>query len=328
MSRAPLAIAGAIVLAGSVAAFAAENDLAKCRAIKDDKARLACFDDLRPVKAGASGSYLERAWKLAAEDKRIGIDELQPYRPIYIVLGKHTDNVNTQPTSPSPDHTVPAPIPWNSDEMMVQLSFKSELMSRQDFGRKILGLENVRLWFAYTQRAFWQIYNAGLSRPFRENTYEPEAIFTFGTGNGADGWKLLNLGFVHQSNGRPLPQSRSWYRLYAQGGWEWGPVSLLARAWWRVPEKPEKDDNPDIQSYLGRGDIQLRWNLENDKSVTVLARRALDSGHGFIEAAWTSRKLFGPARVYVQATSGYGESLIDYNFRQNTIGVGFAYSDW
>jgi phospholipase A1 len=101
---------------------------------------------------------------------------------------------------------------------------------------------------------------------------------------------------------------------------------VLARAWWRLPEEPEKDDNPDIQGYLGRGDVELRWNMENDKSVTLLARRALDSGRGFVEAAWTSRKLFGPARVYVQATSGYGESLIDYNFRQNTIGLGFAYS--
>ena len=327
MSRALLAIAGAIVLAVSAAAFTAEDDYARCRAIQDDKARLACFDDLRPAKAGVSGSYLERAWRLGAEDSRIGIDNVQPYRPIYIVLGKHTDNVNTQPASPSPDHTVAAPIPWNSDEMMFQLSLKSELVSRQDFGRKILGLENVRLWFAYTQRSFWQVYNAQLSRPFRDTDYEPEAIFTFGTGNDADGWKLLNVGVVHQSNGRALPQSRGWNRLYAQGGWEWGPFSLLARVWSRFPEKAEKDDNPDIQSYLGRGDIELRWNLENDKSVTLLARRALDTGRGFIEAAWTSRKLVGPARVYVQATSGYGESLIDYNFRQNTIGVGFAYSD-
>ena len=45
---------------------------------------------------------------------------------------------------------------------------------------------------------------------------------TFGTGNADDGWKLLNLGLVHQSNGRSLPQSRGWSRLYAQGGWEWG----------------------------------------------------------------------------------------------------------
>jgi phospholipase A1 len=299
MRQAPLAISGAVVLAGAVAAFAAE---------------------------GERGGHLEHAWKLGGEDKRISIDDVQPNRPIYIVLGKHTDNVNTLASSPSPNHSVATPIPWSADEMMFQLSFKSELMSRKDFGDGVLGLRNVRLWFAYTQRSFWQVYNARLSRPFRETNYEPEAILTFGTGNDADGWKLLNVGMVHQSNGRSLPQSRSWNRLYAQGGWEWGPWSVLARAWWRFPEEEEKDDNPDIQSYLGRGDIELRWNMENDKSVTVLIRRALDSGHGFIQGDWTSRKLFGPGRVYVQVTSGYGESLIDYNFRQTTIGVGFAYS--
>jgi hypothetical protein len=28
------------------------------------------------------------------------------------------------------------------------------------------------------------------------------------------------------------------------------------------------------------------------------------------------------------AAARYGESLIDYNFRQNTFGVGFAYGDF
>ena len=139
---------------------------------------------------------------------------------------------------------------------------------------------------------------------------------------------ILNLGGLNGLHGRSLPQSRGWDRLYAQGGWEWGPFVVLARAWWRLPEPTEKDDNPDIQSYFGRGDIELRWNMENDKSATLLVRRALDSGRGFVEAAWTSRKLFGPARVYVQATSGYGESLIDYNFKSQRIGIGVLMTDW
>lgn len=322
------AIVAAFVLAWSSAAFAADVDYTKCRDIKDDKDRLACFDNVDRAGAGEPNSYLERAWKLGAEDKRISIDDVQPYRPVYILVGKWTDRVNTQPSSPSPDHTVSAPIPWNADELSFQLSFKSELMSRHDFDEKFLGLKNVRLWFAYTQRSFWQVYTPRLSQPFRETDYEPEAILTFSTGNEGDGWKLLNLGAVHQSNGRTLPQSRGWNRLYAQGGWEWGGFSVLARAWWRVPEQADKDDNPDILNYLGRGDLQLRWNLENDKSVSALIRYAQNSGRGYIEADWTSRKLFGPARIYVQATSGYGESLIDYNFRQSTIGIGFAYRDW
>ena len=35
-----------------------------------------------------------------------------------------------------------------------------------------------------------------------------------------------------------------------------------------------------------------------------------------------------PARGYIQITSGYGESLTDYNFRQTTLGLGFVYREW
>lgn len=297
MSRVPLAIVGVSVLAASAAAIAAEDP---------------------------QGSYLERAWKLGVTDKRISIDDLQPYRPIYIVLGKHTDNVNTQPSSPAPDHTVPVPIPWSAQEMMFQLSFKSELVSRQDFGRKILGLENVRLWFAYTQRSFWQVYNSGLSRPFRDTDYEPEVIFTFSTGNGADGWKLLNLGVVHQSNGRALPQSRGWNRLYAQGGWEWHRFTLLARLWYRIPESVEDDDNPDIRQYLGSGDLVTRYQTDRGYVSSVLVRRK------YVQLDWATPLLaaLGAARLHLQLSAGYGESLIDYNHNQVTLGLGVSFGDW
>ena len=304
---------------------AGDADTAKCRDIQDDKERLACFDGADRAKNVPPASYLERHWKLGPGDGRIGIDDVQAHRPTYILLGKWTNHANTEPSSPAAGHTVPAPIPWNDDEVSFQLSFKSELVSRHEFDQKFLGLANARLWFAYTQQSFWQVYNPRLSRPFRETNYEPEVILTFGTGNPDGGWKLLNLGLVHQSNGRSLPQSRSWNRLYAQGGWEWGRLSVLGRAWWRIPESAEKDDNPDIQDYLGRGDVVLRWGFDNDKSMSLLLRRSFSTGRGFAQLDWTSRKLVGAARVYIQATSGYGESLIDYNFRQNTIGFGFAY---
>ena len=318
---------GAALLALPGALLAAEADFAKCREIQDDKARLACFDAVQRSAEGPHPSYLERHWKLGPGDERISIEDVQPHQRTYILLGKWTNHANTQPSSPSPDHTVPATIPWNDDELAFQLSFKSELVSRREFGEKILGLSDMRVWFAYTQRSFWQLYTPRLSRPFRETNYEPEAIVTLGTGNRGDGWKLLNLGLVHQSNGRSLPQSRSWNRLYAQGGWEWGPLSVQARAWWRIPENPDKNDNPDITDYLGYGDLLLRRGFDNDKSVSLLLRQSFKTGRGFAQLDWTSRKLFGPARVYVQATSGYGESLIDYNFKQNTFGVGFAYSE-
>jgi phospholipase A1 len=61
--------------------------------------------------------------------------------------------------------------------------------------------------------------------------------------------------------------------------------------------------------------------------MSLLLRHSFQAARGFARLDWTSRKLVGAARVYIQATSGYGESLIDYNFRQNTIGIGFAYGD-
>jgi phospholipase A1/A2 len=326
VSAQPLACALALfsaVLAGT--SRAADGDYAKCRDIQEDKARLACFDAVEQAKLGPPPSYLERIWKLGPGDRRLSIDDVQPHRPTYVLIGKWTNQVNTQPSSPSPEHTVPAPIPYNTDELAFQLSFKSELVSRHDFDHKFLGLSNLRLWFAYTQQSFWQLYTPRLSRPFRETNYEPEAILTFATGNQENGWKLLNLGLVHQSNGRSLPQSRSWNRVYAQGGWEWDRLSVLARAWYRIPESESKDDNPDIQDYLGHGDVMLRWQFDNDKAVSLLLRHSLHTGRGFAQLDWTSRKLVGAARIYVQGTSGYGESLIDYNFRQNTIGIGFAY---
>lgn len=317
----------AVALFVQGAAFAADDDYAKCRDVEDDKARLACFDAVEQAATGPQPSYLERHWKLGPGDRRISIDDVQPHQPTYLLVGKWTNHANTQPSSPAADHAVPVPIPYNDDEASFQLSFKAELLSRHDFDRKFLGLADVRLWFGYTQRSFWQVYTPRLSRPFRETNYEPEMIATFSTGNQEDGWKLLNLGLVHQSNGRSLPQSRSWNRLYAQGGWEWGRLSVLGRAWWRIPEDPDRDDNPDITDYLGYGDVLLRWQFDHDKSMSLLLRQSFKTGRGFAQLDWTSRKLFGPARVYIQATSGYGESLIDYNFKQNTIGIGFAYGN-
>jgi phospholipase A1 len=321
------ALVACALLAVPGLALGADADYAKCRDIQDDRERLACFDAVEQAVDGPKPSYLERHWKLGAGDRRISIDDVQPHQQTYVLVGKWTNHANTQPSSPAADHAVPEPIPYNDDELMFQLSFKSELVSRHDFDQKFLGLANVRLWFAYTQRSFWQLYTPRLSRPFRETNYEPEVIATFATGNQEDGWKLLNLGLVHQSNGRSLPLSRSWNRVYGQGGWEWGRLSVLGRAWWRIPEDPDKNDNPDITDYLGYGDVLLRWGFDHDKSMSLLLRRSFKTGRGFAQLDWTSRKLFGPARVYIQATSGYGESLIDYNFRQNTIGIGFAYGN-
>ncbi len=296
-------------------AFGADRALEKCRDIPDREARLDCFDSAAKGKQGPG--YLSNLWKLGPGRERIGFDQLQTHRPVYVLLDRWTNNVDQAPSSPAPGHSATVPLEL------------SEVISR-DFGGEFLGLASARLWFAYTQQSHWQLYTPSISRPFRETDYEPELILTLGTANQGDGWKLLNIGLVHQSNGRAQPESRSWNRIYAQGGWEWYRVSVLARVWARIPESSDRDDNPDILDYMGRGDALIRWDLGGEYAVSLLVRQTLRShqNRGFLQMDLTTPALFGPARGYIQMTSGYGESLIDYNFRQTTIGFGIVYREW
>jgi phospholipase A1/A2 len=311
-------------------ALGADGALDKCRNIPDREARLSCYDTVSQGKDDSPGHYLANLWKLAPGQERIGIDQLLPHRPVYILLDRWTNDVDQAPSSPAPGRSATSPLDLSAHEVKFQLSFKSELISAHEFGRTFFGLNSARLWFAYTQQSHWQLYTPSASRPFRETDYEPEAILTFAAANEGDGWKLLNLGFVHQSNGRSQPGSRSWNRIYAQGGWEWQRVAVLARAWARIPENPGRDDNPDIKDYVGRGDALVRWDMGGDYAVSLLGRHTLrgNPSRGFLQLDLTTSPLFGPARGYIQLTSGYGESLIDYNFRQTTLGMGFVYREW
>ena len=241
---------------------------------------------------------------------------------------RHTSSINNSPSSPSPDHTVQTPYPYQKEEIKFQFSAKSEVGNYRDL--EFMGFKNFRLWGAFTQQSYWQAFNVGASSPFRESNYEPELIGTFGTGN-AQGWKLLNLGFSHQSNGRSDPDSRSWNRLYLQGGWEWEDICVMGRAWWRLPESSAKDDNPDLTRYMGRAELVVHWLPEQDDEVIMLIRSNLDPhGHkGFLQLDWASPFRIGKSsQLNFQLTTGYGDSLIDYNHWQSTIGIGVVFKEW
>ena len=255
------------------------------------------------------------------------------------MITRWSSSPNEQPSSPAPGRQLDAPEDLDSNELKFQVSLKTELISRQAFEHVgitpllgHIGVDSVRLWFGYTQLVAWQAYNAKNSRPFRETDYEPEAILTFGTGNEGNGFKLINLGLVHQSNGSVEAASRGWNRLYLQGGWEWDGVSILARLWYRIPETAAEDDNPDIEDYLGRGELVTRYQTSGGYVASLLVRHTLRSSpsRGFAQLDWATPVLnaLGAARLHLQVSSGYGETLIDYNHKQTTLGIGMSFGNW
>jgi phospholipase A1 len=323
---------------------AAADDLATCARIDDANARLACYDRVSgrvpPVRSKDVPAPAEQAARAEANPspeskssllgKRWLLDRTPDEKPVEILyhnpnyfIGHYSDNVNSKPASPTHDPDESSELPdVNPGEAKFQLSFKARLL--RPFGPE----DRFALWAAYTQQSHWQIGNATFSRPFRETDYQPELILAYRVDRDVAGWRwrLLNVGLVHQSNGRENPFSRSWNRIYAQFGVERGNFAVLLRPWYRLPESYESDDNPDIHRYFGSGDIVLVYKTDR-QALALTARGNPATGRGAAQLEWSTPLFGSPFRLYIQAFTGYGESLIDYNWRQNSIGVGVSLND-
>lgn len=218
----------------------------------------------------------------------------------------------------------------DSGEVKFQVSFKIPLSERLFDTRS-------RLYFAYTQLSFWQAYNKGISAPFRDSNYQPELFWMLPTDWSVLGLRhrVLRIGVSHESNGRSVPDSRSWNRLYMNIVLTRGDFYLSLKPWYRLrenakenPQDSRGDDNPNIEDYLGYGELRVVW-LRAGHSVSIMLRNNLKSSdnRGAVLIDW-GIPLSGKLRGYVQYFNGYGESLIDYNRYSNRIGIGVMLTDW
>jgi phospholipase A1 len=296
-----------------------EADLEHCKRIENPEERLACFDAL---VAERKLSLIGERWGIDTPDRDTRFD-FRPHKANYLLFARYSDEPNTLPTSPTKP-PLAAPLDIDRTELKFQLSFKVKIA---DFEHVVDGVPPAALWVAYTQQSHWQIYNAQVSRPFRETNYEPEAMLAFFPDRTALGWRwrLTALGLDHQSNGQSNPLSRSWNRVYLLFGIERDNVALLVRPWLRLKEHYSQDDNPDITDYLGYGDITVVY-AAGKHTLSLIGRYNPGTNKGALQGAWNF-PLVRRVRGYVQVFSGYGESLIDYNWRQTTIGIGVSLSD-
>ncbi|WP_425501636.1 phospholipase A [Pseudoxanthomonas koreensis] len=281
-------------------------------------------DDLATVANAGRGSLLASRWELA-KDSKLGIFQMRAYKPVYLLPAFWTSNTNNQPHSPNPDNTVTQDEEvLDSVEAKYQISFKTKLAENL-FG------DNGDIWAGYTQSSRWQVYNAEISRPFRETNYEPEVMLLFRNSYSLFGWngRMAGIGINHQSNGRSDPLSRSWNRAILTVGLDRENWAFVVRPWYRFKEDAEDDNNADIEDYVGRGDAMLVYN-RNGYELSLTGRHSLrggDRSHGSLQLDW-GFPITNLLRGHVQVFDGYGESMIDYNHRATYVGVGFALLEW
>src|SRR5699024_9956664 len=109
-------------------------------------------------------SLLDSRWELSS-DSKLDTFNIRGYKPVYLLPVFYTSNINDTPHSPSPDHQANFSQQLDRLEAKFQISFKTKLVQGVFAGRG-------DLWFGYTQTSHWQVYNKGLSRPFRETNYQ------------------------------------------------------------------------------------------------------------------------------------------------------------
>ncbi|PKO94361.1 MAG: phospholipase [Betaproteobacteria bacterium HGW-Betaproteobacteria-10] len=341
--RRPLA---AFACALFATASAASEAAAICASEPDDQRRLRCYDTVfapldaltaaRPVRLmtgtakvnaepelGRAGSIMAKTWELAPSDKRESF-VVRTYLPNFLLPVHYTSRINRAPHSPT-QPVSPSHPDYRQIEAKLQISLRAKVAEN-------LLLPGADLWLAYTQRSLWQVWDSADSSPFRSTDYQPEAIYVIPVppqfGQLPLGWniRMLQIGLAHQSNGQDAPLSRSWNRIYVGAGLERGDFGVQLRAHHRLPEKT-KDDNPDLTDFIGQGELSMTW-LPGPATVNLTWRPNLKSvSRGSIQLDWTHPVFANQPmglRWYAQLFSGYGETLLDYNHRQTSLGLGLT----
>jgi phospholipase A1 len=295
----------------------------------DKNAKLKTIEDLceiEVVKKHLGGQELGAMTERIIKEKKTAFNPyvITPHKMNYILPVTITDSIN--------NNAYDGYSNWKEHLKNVESKFQLSIKVPLTTGSFITNGD--QLFFGFTLESWWQVYTGDISRPFRETNYQPE-IFYFTPTN----WHPFNtnsaliFGFEHQSNGRSELLSRSWNRIYATFLFEKKNLAVSFRPWYRIPEGDKAttidsvgDDNPDINDYMGYFELGVVYKLNRKYELSMKFRESFSKHNGAIELGITF-PLWGKLRGYAQYFNGYGESLIDYNYKQQRLGIGFALTD-
>lgn len=217
------------------------------------------------------------------------------------------------------------PVTWSEDyhgddtEIVFQISAKIQLWKTD-------------VYFAFTQKSFWQAYDRQVSSPFRESNYNPELFYRWKQRRGSlPGWGV-DAGLEHESNGRRLPDSRSWNRIYVAPFYLRDRDMVYVKLWYRIPERDKKsprdaegDDNPDITDFLGYTELHYRRWIGADQRLNVMITGNPATGRGAVNLSYDIPSWTEGLYYRINIWNGFGESLIDYDNSITRFGVGFVF---
>lgn len=221
---------------------------------------------------------------------------------------------------------------WDDEIKDIEAKFQLSIKVPLTFGH--IFNKSDQLFFGFTLESWWQLYTEKISRPFRETNYQPEIFYFTPTK-----WhpfktnSALIIGFEHQSNGRSQLLSRSWNRVYLNFLFEKNNLAVSFRPWYRIPEGDKLssadevgDDNPDIDVYMGHFELGVTYDWQKNYQLSMKLRENFSKHKGSIEMGITF-PLWGKLKGFAQYFSGYGESLIDYNHKQQRLSIGLALTE-
>ncbi len=245
------------------------------------------------------------------------------YKPTYIIPIFHaTEKPNSAVAVESGQPTNDFPI--SPSEFDFQLSFKVPVW------------ENIFVWpdtlyMAYTQDSYWQLYTD--DPYFRETDYEPEVFLDNEINKSLGyGWNFsdLDLGAMHQSNGRGGITERSWNRAYFTTDFTNGNWLISIQPWTPIfADESSNLHNPNITHFLGYGQETVAYNYDNN-TFSLSTRNVVESNfsRGAEWLTWSFPLFHRNIKGYVYLFSGFGYDLIDYNHYLNGAGLGITLNDW
>jgi outer membrane phospholipase A len=224
---------------------------------------------------------------------------LSANEPMYFIMGKNSEH---------------------GTDARFQLSFKYRPFDPEGSIAGFVPLLS-NLYFAYTQTTLWDICEK--SGPFRDTSYRPSLFYKWaGSGRNLlpDEWRV---GAEHESNGQPGISSRSLNTIFIRPTWNVDTGNSRRLTFYpKLQYYLNKEENSDIQRYRGYVDWQLRYGREDGLILGGLYRLGTGGySAGQLDLSYPiSDRIFARtgAFLHLQLLTGYGETLLDFNRKEDT----------